>query len=157
MKCSDYRPISLLEVLYKILSKLLLEKVVPSMNNLCGPHQFGFSKGRAMSLCSSSTISAIEFLKQEHPTGAIIFFDIQSAFDCISNDALLVTLKHIFPNLPLPQMIFNLSAGGHAKVFVNKFFSCQFGIFSGAGQGDNLSGIKFNLVHHIFKSLTNTN
>ena len=153
MKCSDYRPISLLEVLYKILSKLLLEKVVPSMNNLCGPHQFGFSKGRAMSLCSSSTISAIEFLKQEHPTGAIIFFDIQSAFDCISNDALLVTLKHIFPNSPLPQMIFNLSAGGHAKVFVNKFFSCQFGIFSGAGQGDNLSGIKFNLVHHVFKSL----
>ena len=70
MKCSDYRPISLLEKLYKLLSKLLLEKVVPSMTNLCRPHQFGFSKGRAMSLCSAST-------------GALIFFDIQSAFDCV--------------------------------------------------------------------------
>ena len=50
-------------------------------------------------------------------------------------------------------MIFNLYAGGYAKVFVNKFFSCKFGTYAGSVQGDNLSGIKFNLVHHVFESL----
>ena len=153
IKCSDFRPISLLETLYKILSKLLLGKVVPFMNDIVGPHQFGFAKGRAMSLCSISTIAAIEYMKQEHPEGAAILFDIQSAFDSITNDAILTTLEYIFPNSPLPQMIFNLSAGGYARVFVNKFFSCKFGIHNGSGQGDNLSGIKYNLVHHVFKSL----
>ena len=56
-KCSDFRPISLLEVLYKILSKLLLEKLNPFMTDIVGSNQFGFTRGRAMSLCSLSTLT----------------------------------------------------------------------------------------------------
>ena len=85
-KCSDYRPISLLEVLYKILSKLLLEKLNPFMSDIVGPQQFGFTKGRAMSLCSLSTLATIEYLKEFHPSAAVLFLDIAAAFDSVSND-----------------------------------------------------------------------
>ena len=152
-KCSDFRPISLLEVLYKILSKLLLEKLNPFMTEIVGSHQFGFTQGRAMSLCSLSTLSTIEYIKEFHPSAAVIFFDIASAFDSVSNDAIETTLKHIFPNSIFPQMIINLSTGGIAKVSVNNFCSGDFNIYAGSGQGDNLSGSKFNIVEHMFKGL----
>ena len=152
-KCSDFRPISLLETLYKILSKLLLEKLTPFMTDLVGPNQFGFIKNRAMSLCSITTLANIEYLREHHKDAAVIFFDIASAFDNITNDSLKVILEHIFPNCPLPQMILNLSTGGLAKVSVNNFFSAAFSIEQGSGQGDNLSGDKFLSVHHLFKGL----
>ena len=153
IKCSDFRPISLLEVLYKILSKLLLEKLNPFMTDIVGPHQFGFTQNRAMSLSSLSTLATIEYLKKCHPTAAVLFFDIAAAFDSVSNDAIKTTLQHIFPNSLLPNMIINLSTCGTARVSVNNFFSGNISIHSGSGQGDNLSGAKFNVAEHMFKGL----
>ena len=123
------------------------------MSEIVGPHQFGFTPKRAMSLCSISTLSTLEYIKANHPSAALIFLDIKSAFDCISNDAIYTILKHLFPNSTLADMIYNLSTGGWARVSVNNFLSICFEILAGAGQGDNLSGIKFNMVMHFFKGL----
>ena len=64
-QCSDYRPISLLQQLYKLLAKLTLSKVLPHMTSLISCNQFGFCPGRAMSLANLSTLHLIEELKSE--------------------------------------------------------------------------------------------
>ena len=56
------------------------------MSEIVGPHQFGFTPKRAMSLYSISTLSTLEYIKANYPSAAVIFLDIKCAFDCISND-----------------------------------------------------------------------
>ena len=119
------------------------------MTDIVGSHQFGFTRGQAMLLYSLSMLTTIEYIKKFHPSAAVTFLILQVR----SNDAIKTTLEHIFPNSPLPQMIINLSTGGTAKVSVNNFFSGNFSIYSGSGQGDNLSRAKFNVVEHMFKGL----
>ena len=51
----DFRPISLLEILYKILAKLLLYRVRELLPQIVNSHQFGFVPGRCMSTCSGSS------------------------------------------------------------------------------------------------------
>jgi hypothetical protein len=45
--CNDYRGISLLSTAYKILSKILLERLTPYGNEIIGDHQFGFRRNRS--------------------------------------------------------------------------------------------------------------
>ena len=148
--CSDFRPISLLEQLYKILAKITLSRSLPHMTSIISPNQFGFCPGRAMSLANLSTLHVIDVLRHQHAEAAMLFIDIKSAFDSISTDTLDNILKHIFPNSPLPNIIHSLSAGGVATVEVNNFLSHPFRIYKGAGQGDNLSSFKYNIIHHLF-------
>ena len=52
--CEAYRPISLLEVLYKIISKLLISQVTPFLDEILLPTQFGFTKNRTLNQASFS-------------------------------------------------------------------------------------------------------
>jgi hypothetical protein len=45
--CSNYRGISLLLTLYKILSNILLSKLSPYMDEIIGDHQCGFRRNRS--------------------------------------------------------------------------------------------------------------
>ena len=150
MHCSDYRPISLLEQLYKILAKLTLTKILPSMTSIISSNQFGFCPGRAMSLANLSTLLLLDELNKHHPSAALVFIDIKAAFDSISIQSLKEILSFIFPDSPLPDIIHSLSSGGEAVVEVNRFLSLPFPILRGAGQGDNLSSFKYNVMHHLF-------
>ena len=152
-QCSEYRPISLLEQLYKILAKLTLTKILPSMTSIISSNQFGFCPGRAMSLANLSTLLLIDELHKHHPTAALVFIDIKAAFDSISIQSLKEILSFIFPDSPLPSIVHSLSAGGEAVVEVNRFLSQPFPILRGAGQGDNLSSFKYNVMHHLFTYL----
>ncbi|XP_019152267.1 PREDICTED: uncharacterized protein LOC109149075 [Ipomoea nil] len=44
---ADFRPITLLNVMFKIVSKVIVNRLRPLMNNLIGPHQNSFLPGRS--------------------------------------------------------------------------------------------------------------
>jgi len=45
----DFRPISLCNIIYKIITKVLLHRLRPILNNLIGPNQRSFLPGRGTS------------------------------------------------------------------------------------------------------------
>ena len=106
-----------------------------------------------MSLANKTTLLLLEKIRTHNPKAALIFMDIKSAFDSISNQSLLEILEHIFPNSPIPDMIHSLSSGGEARVDVNHFLSQKIKICRGCGQGDPLSSCKYNCVHEVFTKL----
>jgi hypothetical protein len=55
--CSNYRGISLLSTAYKILSNILLAKLIPYVNEIIGDHQCGFRRNR-------STMDQIFYIRQ---------------------------------------------------------------------------------------------
>ena len=147
---SSYRPISLFEVLYKIISKLLARKLNPFLDKIVSQGQFGFVPGRHMSVASHTVIAAIaELQKRNHPSFAL-FLDIQCAFDTADQSALNFLMQKIFPNSNMAEIIAGLTDGGFARVSVNGTLGPLYQILTGTGQGDPLSSGRYLILHHLF-------
>ncbi len=93
----NYRPISLLSILNKIIEKLVhkyLYQFLPKYEILY-KFQFGFRKDHSTSL---SNIEIVENIREEIQNGKFVlgaYLDISEAFDTISHDILLHKLEHI--------------------------------------------------------------
>ena len=77
----NYRPISLLNVDYKIASKTLtmrLKKVIPSLIN---DNQTGFLKGRFIGENIRFTLDCIDYCKKFNIPGLLLLVDFEKAFD----------------------------------------------------------------------------
>ncbi len=102
---SSYRPISLTNVLSKIMEKIVTKRLEWHLeqNNILDQHQNGFRKKR-------STTDNLLHLQQEIIDGftsnqntLCVLFDVEKAFDRLSRNSILQTLKrwNIRGNLPL--------------------------------------------------------
>ena len=91
---SDYRPISLLSAVSKLLGTLIFSKLIPVVYPTLNPAQHGFRPKR------STTTNLIEYLHEifscldSNPSYLTTFYiDFQKAFDKVSHDLLLDKLS----------------------------------------------------------------
>ena len=93
---SNYRPISLLSNIEKILEKLMYKRLYTFLNNnniICNL-QFGF---RQQYSTSHALINITEIIRKALDDGNIgcgVFVDLQKAFDIVDNQILLAKLSH---------------------------------------------------------------
>jgi hypothetical protein len=81
--CNNYRGISLLSPSYKILSNILLARLIPYVNEIIGDHQCGFRSNR-------STMDQIFYIQQilekkweYNGTVHQLFIDFKKAYDSV--------------------------------------------------------------------------
>ena len=88
---SNYRPISLLSSLSKLLEKfftLRLERELEDKGLLSG-NQFGFRRGRSTVDAISVLIDKIQQCRVEDQTAGVIFIDLKKAFDSVDHRLLI--------------------------------------------------------------------
>lgn len=90
-----FRPISLCNVLYKTISRILANRLRPFLNNLISPMQSAFISGR---LITDNNIVAQEILhyikyKQRNEGLMAMKFDMEKAYDKIEWSFILVVLN----------------------------------------------------------------
>ena len=76
---SNFRPISLLETIYKIMSKLLISCFEDGIFASLIKTQFGFVRNKQMSLASHSLLQIISALQTKQIPAALISIDIKAA------------------------------------------------------------------------------
>jgi len=80
----QYRPIALANFKFKIISKILADRLAPIMNNIISQEQRGFIKGRNIKDGICITSKAINHLHQKSFAGNLAFkVDISKAFDTL--------------------------------------------------------------------------
>ena len=95
--CDNYRPISLLSSISKILEKIIANRLVNHLesNKLLYEHQYGFQQGKSTvhSMLQLTNYIAKQLNEKKYVVG--VFLDLKKAFDVVSHDILLAKLKNL--------------------------------------------------------------
>lgn len=143
----NYRPISLLNSLSKVLEKVILSrlKVHISTNRVIMDEQFGF---RANHSTNHQLVRVCKYVKdsllKKHSTG-MITFDIEKAFDSVWHKGLVHKMFLMKFPLYLIKLIQSFLMGRTFFVSVNDHKSKTFRILAGVPQGSVLSPTLYNV------------
>ena len=132
---TNYRPISLLCIVSKVLERLVYNKIMPFLLNSFSTYQFGFLPKRSATQQLLLVLNTIH--KAIHTSKAvdILYLDFRKAFDTVSHDKLLGKLWSIGIRGNLWQWFKAYLSNRHQCVKINNNFSSMLPVISGVPQG----------------------
>jgi hypothetical protein len=143
---TSYRPISLLPFFAKILEKLILKRILPSINEnkILPDHQFGFRQSHSTIHQAHRIVDAISFSLEKKLYCACVFLDVSQAFDKVWHHGLLFKLKQfLHPSYYL--LIKSYLTNRNFRVCYGSSVSSIAPINAGVPQGGILSPILYNI------------
>ncbi|KAL4355431.1 hypothetical protein GQ457_06G037310 [Hibiscus cannabinus] len=142
----DFRPISLVGVIYKILSKVLAGRLNQCADTIIGDSQFAFIKGRQILDCSFIANECIDEIVKRKSRGVVFKIDFSRAYDTVSWDFLMRIMKKMNFGEKWCDWIFKCILSATISVLANGVPSDRFEISRGLRQGCSLSPMLFNIV-----------
>jgi len=80
----NWRPLCLLNSLYKLISGTLAERIKPNLDTIIHSDQKGFVSGRYIGEVVRTTYDIIQYAKENDLTGVLLTVDFEKAYDSIS-------------------------------------------------------------------------
>ena len=153
----NYRPISLLNCIYKIASGVIALRIKNTLQKLIHADQTGFIAGRYMGENTRLVYDVMHFTEENNIPGLLLLIDFEKAFDSVSWSFLYKVLDFFgFGNSTISLIkLFNNNArlsvnlGGHLSPFCN--------INRGCRQGDPVSPFLFILCVEILGIMKRNN
>ena len=146
LEATNYRPISLLSVFYKIASGAITRRLETVIEKVIGRQQKAYSRKKNITSVLLNTISMIQSARTNKRSSLIIAVDFKKAFD---------SLNHSFIDSCLQALNFGPSFRNWVKLFLNDratyllmngFMEEKIELQQGVPQGDILSPLIFNIV-----------
>jgi len=145
-RIENYRPITLVNTDYKILTKSIAIKLGEVAPSLIHKNQNGFIPGRGLYDATRTSQMAVDFCETFEINGCIISLDQEKAYDKIAHDYLWKTLeKYGFPQVFI-NLIKSIYMASATSVMVNGVIPTPINIARGVRQGDPMSCLLYNLA-----------
>lgn len=143
---SNWRPITLLNVDYKILTKVLAKRLMGVISSLIHPDQVGFLRGRFIGVNIRNINDVVEFLQNEMDEGMVVSLDYAKAFDSVDKGYLLKVLQSYNFGEGFIRWVNILYTGVQSCVLNNGVSTGWFHLHSGLRQGCPISPYLFLLA-----------
>ncbi|XP_028112697.1 uncharacterized protein LOC114310805 [Camellia sinensis] len=143
---SDYRPISLIGSLYKILAKVLTSRLKLMVPRVIGEAQSAFLGGRNIMDGVLIANEVVAWWKNNRAKGLILKLDFKKVFDSVNWECLMSMLTVFGFGAQWRKWIKECLHSSRISVLVNGSPTAEFVLEKGLRQGDPLSFFLFNVV-----------
>ena len=149
-KIKNWRPISLLNCFYKILSRLVTSRIRKYIDKLTPIGQRGYSKTRYCQEVLVNIYDEVQQCKKNNKNGALVSLDIKKAFDSLGNSFVVRVLEFFNFGPKMIGWLKTICFGRKACILLNNdTISDIFDLERGNAQGDNISPFIFILCYQI--------
>jgi mannosylglycoprotein endo-beta-mannosidase len=123
VEVKDFRPISLIHSVAKLVAKVLSSRLAPSMSQIVGPHQSAFIHGRCLHDNFQLVQSTARKLHRLRKDAILLKLDITKAFDTVDWAFLLDVLAKLGFGHRWISMICGLLGTASTRVLVTSFIT----------------------------------
>lgn len=151
----NWRPITLLNVSYKILAKVVANRLIRILPKIISPTQTGFVKGRFILKNLVTYWESLEWAKASSQNGAMLLLDFEKAYDRIEWGFITQMLDSLGFPVSFCKIVQTLLSDANAVVEVNGLKSDNIILSRSIRQGCPLASALFVLatdaMHYILK------
>ena len=90
---TNWRPLTLLETLYKLISATLANRIKPTLDKIIGKTQMAYIPGRYIAECTRNAYDILTHAKENNLPGMLLLVDFEKAFDSVNFEFIVTTLK----------------------------------------------------------------
>jgi hypothetical protein len=149
-KIKNWRPISLLNVGYKIISKAINNRLKKVSNRILARPQKGFSANRNIQECLINIIETVAFCQKSKTKAFMLAIDQAKAFDTVSHEFVQEVYKFFGFGDRFINMLNITTMGRNATIILeNDNLSASFPLRTGFQQGNGPSPLQFNFCEQI--------
>jgi len=141
----SYRPIALLSVCYKLLERLVLNRIGPIIDAITPIEQAGFRPGRSCTDQIAALTTYIEKGFQNKKKTTAAFIDLTAAYDTVWREGLLFKLLKTTKCLTFHNLLNEMLTNRYFKVHLGASQSSTKQLNNGLPQGSVLAPTLFNL------------
>lgn len=141
----SYRPIALLSAAYKLLERLLLNRIGPDILKKIPVEQAGFRPQRSTTDQVMSLTTYIEAGYQRKLKTSVAFIDLTAAYDTVWKDGLLYKFLKTVPCRITARLLNTMLSQRQFRVHKGKAVSSQRSLNNGLPQGSVLAPLLFSL------------
>ena len=154
----NWRPISLLNVIYKLMASVIANRLKLVLDKLIDNDQKCFISGRFIGENIRTIYDILFETKQQNIPGLLVSVDFQQAFDTVSWKFVEKTLDYFNFGPSIKRWIKNFQTGAQSSILQNGHLSESFLLERGCRQGDPISPYIFILCVEILgKMVRNDN
>ena len=150
MLLKNKRPICLLDIVYKLIAKVLSNRLSKVICSIINRDQTGFLKNRYIGENIRQIADVIDYCKMDNINGILLAIDYSSAFDCLEHDFLMQALKTFNFGENFQSWIRLLYKDAFLSIKNNGYTSQWFPCTRGSFQGSPISGQLFILAAELF-------
>jgi hypothetical protein len=152
---NDFRPISLLNICLKLITKLLANRLQNRILELVHVNQYGFLKSRNIQDCVGWAYEYLHQCKQSGNEVVILKLDFAKAFDTVEHQAIMRVLACQGYDEKWLHWMSMIMGTGTSSVLLNGVPGKKFFCKRGVRQGDPLSPILFVSVAELLQCMVN--
>lgn len=154
---SNWRPLTLLNVDFKIISRAIALRLKSKADSLISKDQTGFIQGRNISESLRTVLDVIQIANNKSLDMVIVSLDWDKCFDRISFDSVNHALEYFNFGEGFRNMVRTLLVNSESCVYNNGYCSEKFPIKTGVKQGSNTSPLLYVYLAEVLSNCIRQN